>query len=99
MDNFNMDINKERIKDIVNECIFMINEYQGDQKFIDKGKVLDTLDKILDSNKISVEFFIPLPNNKMPDLILRIDPRSKKLLLKSKFRKKVNEMNHFVRVL
>jgi len=94
-----MDIDKDRIKEIVGECVFMINEYHNDQSFISKEKVMSILDKILESNKVSVEFYIPLPNMKLPDLILRVDPRSKKLLLKSKFKKKVSELNHFARIL
>jgi hypothetical protein len=94
-----VDIDIDRIRASVGECLFMINEYFGSQKTISVEKALESLNKILDSGKISVEFFIPLPNSKIPDLILRVDPRRKKLLLKSKYKKKVANLNYFVRVL
>jgi len=95
----NVDINIDRIREIVTEGIFMINEYYGSQDTISMEKAIESLDKVLNSGRISVEFFIPLPNSILPDLILRIDPRRKKLLLSSKNRRKVSKLNYFIRAL
>ncbi len=94
-----VDINWERVREIVTEAIRMIDEWFSDKYPIDKEKALAQLEAIIKSNQITTQFFIPLGNLKMPDLALRVDPRRRKVLCKSSFRKKVAKINHFMRIL
>lgn len=93
-----LDIDRERIREIVSEAYHIIEEYEGDC-LKDYDSVLLNLNKILDNGLISIEFFINIGCSKIPDLKLRVDPRRKKVLGISNFKKKVADLNHLLRAL
>lgn len=94
-----VDIDKDRIRDIVSEALRMIYEYFDYGFRYTKEEIIDHLDSILNSDMITTTFFLNVGCEKIPDLTLRVDPRRKKVLCKSKFRKKVAKINHFVKIL
>lgn len=93
-----VDIDSERIRESVVEVIRVINEY-FQKECIDRARVLHQLDMIIKSGKVSVMFFLDMQNEKIPDLQMSVDPRRRRFLLRSKYKKKVKPLNHFVRVL
>ena len=94
-----VDIDWDRIREIVSEAVRMIDEWFSDKYPIDSEKVLGQLENIIKSNQVTTQFFINIGNTKIPDLTLRVDPRKRKVLCKSSFRKKVAQINHFLRIL
>lgn len=98
---FNVDIDKDRIQEIVLEAIRIINEYfSKDKPLIDNVAIMSQLRAILSTGRVSTDFYLNLPNPEYSDLILKIDPRRKRILCKSRrFRKKVAKINHFIKAL
>jgi len=94
-----VDIDGERLREAVVEIVRVINEYYGEEEVIDRAKVLNQLNMILKSGRVSVTFFLDLQNEKIPDLQMTVDPRRKKFLLRSRHKKRIKPLNHFVRVL
>lgn len=94
-----VDIDRDRIKEIVREALRMMYEYLGGEYSISQDQILETLDKLLDSNIVSTQFYLNVGSSKIPDLRLRVDPRRRKILGKSSFKKKVAKLNHFMRIL
>ena len=98
-DKIQVDIDRERIREIVSEALRMIHEYFEDDYQYTKEEVLEQLEKLLRSERVTTQFFLRLGSTKIPDLVLRVDPKRRKVLCKSKFRKKVAKINQFVRIL
>ena len=98
-DKIQVDIDRERIREIVSEALRMIHEYFEDDYQYTREEVLEQLEKILTNARITTQFFLKLGSIKIPDLVLRVDPKRKKVLCKSKFHKKVAKINHFMRIL
>jgi len=94
-----LDIDKDRIREIVAEALRMISEYSGGVFKTSIEHIMSDLEAQLISNNISTIFYLSVPLDKIPDLLLRVDPRRKKLLCKSSFRKKTIKLNHFVTIL
>jgi hypothetical protein len=95
----NLDIDKERIREIVEEALRMIYEYVGGDYTITKEDVMKELELFLSSGQISTKFFLRLGCKKIPDLHLRIDPRRRKVLCTSVFKDKAAKINYFLRIL
>ena len=53
----------------------------------------------LENGQISTQFFLKIGSKKIPDMLLRVDPRRKKVLGISKFKKKIAQINYFLRIL
>jgi hypothetical protein len=94
-----VDLNKERIREIVTESLRMLHEYLGGNFGRTDIQIMDMLERILSSGKITTQFVLELGSEKIPDLVLRVDPVRKEVLCKSKFKKKVAEINYFMRIL
>lgn len=98
MDKIKVDINVDRIRESVEEIIRIINEYYHEE-IVDRQKVIDQLNLILNSGKISVMFFLNMQNRKIPDLRMSVDPRKKKFLLRSREKFMIKSLNKFIRTL
>lgn len=99
MDRIKLDLDRDRIKAIVEEALRMIYEYVGGDFLISKDEIMDRVSTILENGMVSSQFFLKLGSTKIPDLELRVDPIKKKVLCKSTFRKRVTEINYFMRIL
>lgn len=93
-----LDIDRERIREIVIEALRMTEEYIGDYTR-EKREILSDVNKIINSGLISTMFKVRVGCRQMPDLEFRIDPRRRKILGISKFKRKVAKLNHLLRVL
>jgi hypothetical protein len=94
-----VDIDKDRIREIVAEALRMMREYLQEDFGRTDAQVLADLEMIIGSNKVSTYFFLSIGSTKIPDLVLRVDPVRKEVLCKSAFRKKVARVNHFIKAL
>lgn len=94
-----VDIDKDRIRDIVAEALRMMREYLQEDFGRTDGQVMADLEAIIGSNRVSTWFFLSIGSTKIPDLVLRVDPVRKEVLCKSGFRKKVAKLNNFIRAL
>lgn len=94
-----LDIDKDRIKEIVSEALRIIKEYSEGNFLVTEESIIEKLNNQLDTNQISTDFYILIPLDKIPDLRIRIDPRRKQILCKSSFKKKVAKLNRFIKVL
>lgn len=94
-----VDIDKDRIREIVSEALRMIYENLGGKFHKRKELIMNELEVILSSNKVSTCFFLTIGSERIPDLVLRVDPRRKEVLCKSAFKKKVAKLNHLVSLL
>jgi hypothetical protein len=93
-----LDLDRSRIREIVDEALRMTEEYMGDYSR-PKEDIFQDLNKIIDSGMISTMFFLRVGCSKIPDLQFRIDPRRRKILGISKFKKKAAQLNHLLRSL
>lgn len=95
-----VDIDKDRIREIVEEALRMMHEYLQEKVF---GKtdeqILAQLEEVIGSNRVTTQFFLTIGSIRIPDLELRVDPIRKQVLCKSGFKKKVAKLNHFIKVL
>lgn len=94
-----VDINKERIREIVDESLRMLHEYLGGKFARTDEQIKESLERILASNMITTQFVLELGSDKIPDMVLRVDPVRREVLCKSSFRKKVAKLNQFLRIL
>jgi hypothetical protein len=94
-----VDINNDRIREIVTEALRMLHEYLGGEFNLSDEQIMGNLEAILSTGRITTMFFLELGSHKIPDLILRVDPIRKEVLCKSSFRKKVAKINQFLRIL
>ncbi|MBD3261278.1 MAG: hypothetical protein GF334_06270 [Candidatus Altiarchaeales archaeon] len=95
-----VDIDRDRIREIVSEALRMIHEYVGGDFILSREEVMEKLEVILKNKRIgSMQFFLPLGSHKIPDMQLRVDPRRKEVLCKSGFKRKVIKINRFLRAL
>lgn len=94
-----VDIDKSRIREVVGEALRIVHDFiSEDFKWTDQG-VMDQLEVQLASNRVATQFFIPIGCNRMPDLVLRVDPIRREVLCRSALKKRVAELNHLIRVL
>lgn len=95
-----VDLDRDRVREIVVEALRMMHEYLQEEVF-DRpdSKILEQLDAVLDSNKVTTCFYLSIGNKTIPDLILRVDPVRREILCKSAFKKKVAKLNHFIKAL
>lgn len=94
-----LDLDRDRLREIVEEAMRMIHEYiQCDYRYT-KQEVIEQYERIIATGKISVPFFLKVGCTKIPDMELRVDPKRRKVLAKSSFKKKVGQLNHLLRSL
>lgn len=94
-----IDIDKDRLRELVSESLVMIYEYLGGEYRLSKEEIMEQLEKYLAIERVSTQFFLDVGSEKIPDLKMRVDPKRREILLKSSFRKKVQRLNRLVRVL
>lgn len=94
-----VDIDRDRIREIVSEALRMMREYLGEEFLKTDGQILEELETVIGSCMVTTQFFLTVGSVKIPDLVLRVDPIRKQVLCRSAFRKKVARLNHFIRVL
>lgn len=94
-----IDIDKDRLREIVSEALRMIYEYLGGEYTLTREEVLAELEGYIGIDRISTEFFLHIGSKSIPDMKMRVDPRRRKVFLKSSFKKKVAKLNHFVKLL
>lgn len=99
MPKISVDINKDRIREIVAEALRMIREYLQEDLGRTDEQMLAVLEDILVSNKVASWFFLSIDSKKIPDLMLRVDPKRREVLCKSAFKKKVADINHMISAL
>lgn len=94
-----LDIDKDRIREVVEEALRMIYEYLGGEYVLTKGDVLKELELFLSNGQISTQFFLKVGSKKLMDLMIRVDPRRRKVLCVSRFKKRAADINYFLRIL
>lgn len=94
-----LDIDKGRIREIVEEALRMIYEYVGGEYTLSRQDVLKELELFLNNGQISTQFFLKIGSKKIPDLLLRVDPRRRKVLGISNLKKRAAKINVFLRIL
>ena len=98
-DKIDLDIDKVRIREIVEEALRMVYEYVGGEYTLSRQDVLKELELFLTNGQISTQFFLKIGSKKIPDLLLRVDPRRKRILGISSLKKRAAHINHFLRIL
>jgi len=94
-----LDIDKDRIREVVEEALRMIYEYLGGEYVLTKKDILKELELFLGNGQISTHFFLKLGSKRIPDLLLRVDPRRRKVLCISSLKKRAAHINYFLRIL
>lgn len=94
-----LDIDKDRIREVVEEALRMIYEYIGGEYAFTRDDVFRELELFLNNGQISTQFFLKLGSKKIPDLLLRVDPRRRKVLCTSSLKKRAAHINYFLRIL
>jgi len=94
-----LDIDRDRIRDIVKESLRVIREFVDGDFIKDDDQILGLVNSMLSTNRVSNQFFINVGSVKIPDLMLRVDLAKKRVLCKSTMVKKAADINHVLRVL
>lgn len=94
-----LDIDKDRLREIVDEALTMVYEYVGGDYIYTREDVLKELEIFLSNGQISTKFFLRVGCKKIPDLLLRIDPRRRKILCTSRLKDRAAQVNYFLRAL
>lgn len=94
-----LDIDKDRIREVVGEALRMIYEYLEGEYTLTKDDIFKELELFLNNGKISTQFFLKLGSKRIPDLLLRVDPRRRKVLCVSSLKKRAAKINYFLRIL
>jgi hypothetical protein len=94
-----LDIDKDRIREVVGESLRMVYEYLGGEYTLTKEDIFKELELFLSNGQISTQFFLKLGSKRIPDLLLRVDPRRKKVLCVSSLKKRAAPINYFLRIL
>lgn len=94
-----MDVNKDRLREIVSEALRMLQDHILVEFNRPVEEIKKELDVILNSDRVSVQFFLDVGNKKIPDLRLRVDPRRRKVLCTSKYKDRLKDVNYFMRIL
>ena len=94
-----LDIDKDRIREVVDEALRMIYEYLGGEYVLTRDDIFKQLESILGNGQVSTQFFLKLGCKRIPDLLLRVDPRRRKVLCTSRYKKRAAQINHFLRIL
>lgn len=75
----NTDIDVDRILQMIDAAMDFMQEYLQVEFPRDKYQVIGEVGRILRTGRASVPFHIELHNQRMNDLVLRVDPRRKRL--------------------
>lgn len=94
-----MDLDKQRLTELVSEALRIIYEFVEGEYTLSKEDVLGQLDRMLSINRISVPFVLSVGSKAIPDLELKVEPRRKRLLCKTSFRKKIAPVNQILRTM
>jgi hypothetical protein len=85
----NMDIDVDRLIEMVDAASDFIQEYLQADFSKTKDELVGEVRRVLETNRASVVFFVEYNNTKMNDLVIRIDPRRKRISVVSpRFRRK-----------
>lgn len=94
-----LDLDRDRIREVVTEALRMMHDHiEGDFLFEDED-VLNQLEKFLKCGVISTMFYLRAPTRRMPDMELRVDPRRRHVLAKSRLKRRAAALNHMLRML
>lgn len=94
-----VDIDIDRIREIVTEAMRMIHEYLGGKFSRTDQEIEDQVMRVLSSGLITTKIFVTLGSDKIPDLTLRVDPVRREVLCQSSLKKRAAELNHFLTIL
>lgn len=94
-----LDLDRDRIREIVSEAVRMIHEYLGGEFTRTSEDIMKQVEGLLSTDRIATVFCINMGSLKIPTLELRVDPLKKRVLCKSAFKKKTANINHFMRIL
>jgi hypothetical protein len=94
-----VDIDRDRLREIVSEAYRMVSEHLGEQLLASRDEVMARLEAQVSSGMTSAIFVIPMASPRVPDLKLRVDPRRREVLLLSGQKKVAARMNRYMRIL
>lgn len=94
-----MDLDRQRLIELVSEALRIIYEFIEGEYIFTKDEVLGQLNRILSTNRVSVPFVLNVGSKKIPDLELKVEPRRKRLLCKTSFKKKIAPVNQILRTM
>lgn len=94
-----VDIDCDRLREIVPEAIRLIHEYTNSEFLITKEQILERLEQVFKIGKIAAPFFLELGCKRYPDMVLRVDPQRKEVLCKSSYKKQAAQVNYFLRAM
>lgn len=94
-----IDLDHQRIKELVSEALRIIYEFIDGEYIYTREDILGKLDRLLSINRISVPFVLSVGSKKIPDLELKVEPRRKRLICKTRFRKKIAAVNQILRTM
>ena len=94
-----VDLDYDRLREIVSEAYRMVEEYAGSKMIPDRASVMERLERQLACGLTAALFVIPIGCEKIPDLALRVDPKRRKVHLLSSQKKRAARMNRYMRIL
>lgn len=94
-----LDLNRERLREIVSEAYDHIILVLNTKVKKTKVSLLSELETIITSNRVSVPVFFKLGVESAPDMMLRVDLRRREVFALSSFKKKQARVNQYLKAL
>ena len=91
-----LDIDRDRIKTILQECYRICEDTLGVKFLIDSDKFVSKINVYLKSNRVAVPVYISLPSKKYPELTVEVDIRNRKLIARMGNRKMRILLNRYL---
>jgi len=94
-----LDVDRDRIRDVVSEALRMVHEYVDGGFVYPKEKVMEELEKQLSCGFTAATFRLALGSVKYPDMILRVDPRRREAAVVTLFKRASARVNRILRAM
>lgn len=91
-----LDLDRGRIKEILREAYKSCRDLLSVEFLVSEDDFVSKIDPYLDSNRVSTDIRIPLPCPEHREMLIELDPRSKKVMVRLVNRKLQARLNHFL---
>ena len=91
-----LDLDRDRIKGILREAYKACKDLLSVEFLVGEDEFVSKVDPYLDSNRVSTDIRIPLPCREHREMLVEIDPRAKKVMVRMVNRKLQARLNNFL---
>ena len=94
-----LDLDRDRVRDVVSETLRMMHEYVDSEFLVPDEQVMEQLEKQLSCGLVAAIFRLQVGCVRYPDLVLRVDPKRRDVMLLSKYKQASARVNRILRTM